>query len=181
MQQRVYDALRNNENRILSTLSYICTISDISCYVFGANTDEPPYAHALKLAPGDHAPNCFGRDAQAVPASATVIKGAIDDGAGRTASAEPGEQCDAGPEGGAGPLGSFKSNVSAAQKGIVARGLRSQPASAPTPAADLRLGNFGMVLPMPSCNSARKSSPIPEPTKQNQKIMVPLKHRRAPG
>ena len=43
------------------------------------------------------------------------------------------------------------------------------------------MGNFGMVLPMPSCNSARKSSPIPEPTKQNQKIMVPLKHRRAPG
>src|SRR5690242_16580190 len=103
----------------------------------------------------------------AVAASAMVIKGATDNALVRIVlpPAKPGEQCDAGPSG-AGSLGLLRSNVSAAQGGILAgpSDVDSQSVLRRDAAGRSSTGNSTRALPMPLYYSARQTSPIPKPT-----------------
>jgi hypothetical protein len=123
----------------------------------------------------------------AVAASATVSKRATGDGLVRTAlpPAEPIEQCDPGPGGGS--LGSLRSNVSAAQEGILpaTSDVASQTVLRRDAAGRSSTGNSARALPMPLYYSARQTSPIPKPTdyvgriRHQRNINTSLQQQRA--
>ena len=102
----------------------------------------------------------------AIAASAMVIKEATDNGLVPTAlpSAGPGEGCDAGP-GGAGSGSWCRSNVSAAQAGILpsASDVDSESLFRRHAAGRSSTRYSARALPMPLYYSTTRTSPIPKP------------------